>query len=502
MADTIKLKVESATEADVFEYKKLVEEKMAAVEEKVDNIREDLDLDNFLTKEEIADYALKTELPDISVKQDKLTEAQLANLNEDHSKYLTEHQDLSSYATKEDLENVTIDTSSLVTKEEIVDYALKSELPDISVKQDVISDLEEIRLGASLGKTSIQEHQDLTGYAKLEDIPAPPDLSSYVTDTDLENALSTLDLSSKQDKLTEEQLANINEDHSKYLTEHQSLDGYAKLTDIPAPQDLSGYALKTEIPVVPENISAFNNDAGYLTEHQDLSSYALKTEIPDISVKQDKLSEIQLANINADHSKYLTEHQDLSAYALKTEIPEHVDLSGYALKSELPVVPVNVSAFNNDAGYITEHQDISGKQDVIADLAEIRAGAALGKTAIQAHQDLSAYALKTELPDISVKQDKLSEVQLANINADHSKYLTEHQSLDGYAKLEDIPAPQDLSSYALKSEIPTIPDHSIYALKTEIPDVSTKADSSNVYTKTEIDTMLGDMDTVLTALGV
>ena len=352
MADTIKLKVESATEADVFEYKKLVEEKMAAVEEKVDNIREDLNLDNFLTKEEIADYALKTELPDISVKQDKLTEAQLANLNEDHSKYLTEHQDLSSYATKEDLENVTIDTSSLVTKEEIVDYALKSELPDISVKQDVISDLEEIRLGASLGKTSIQEHQ--------------------------------------------------------------SLDGYAKLTDIPAPQDLSSYALKTELPIVPENVSAFNNDAGYLTEHQ----------------------------------------------------------------------------------------DISGKQDVITDLAEIRAGAALGKTAIQAHQDLSAYALKTELPDISVKQDKLSEVQLANINADHSKYLTEHQSLDGYAKLEDIPAPQDLSSYALKTEIPTIPDHSIYALKTEIPDVSTKADSSNVYTKTEIDTMLGDMDTVLTALGV
>ena len=262
MADTIKLKVESATEADVFEYKKLVEEKMAAVEEKVDNIREDLNLDNFLTKEDVADYALKTELP------------------------------------------------------------------DISVKQDVILDLEEIRQGASLGKTSIQEHQDLTGYAKLEDIPASPDLSSYVTDTDLENALSTLDLSSKQDKLTEEQLANINEDHSKYLTEHQSLDGYAKLTDIPEPQDLSGYALKTEIPVVPENVSAFNNDAGYLTEHQDLSSYALKTEIP------------------------------------------------------------------------------------------------------------------------------------------------------------------------------TIPDHSIYALKTEIPDVSTKADSSNVYTKTEIDTMFGDMDTVLTALGV
>ena len=30
---------------------------------------------------------------------------------------------------------------------------------------------------------------------------------------------------------------------------------------------------------------------------------------------------------------------------------------------EIPTVPSNVSAFSNDAGYLTEHQDISGKQD-------------------------------------------------------------------------------------------------------------------------------------------
>lgn len=38
---------------------------------------------------------------------------------------------------------------------------------------------------------------------------------------------------------------------------------------------------------------------------------------------------------------------------------------------------------------ITEHQDISGKQDVISDLASIRSGAALGATALQSHQDIS-----------------------------------------------------------------------------------------------------------------
>lgn len=39
---------------------------------------------------------------------------------------------------------------------------------------------------------------------------------------------------------------------------------------------------------------------------------------------------------------------------------EEVDLSGYAQKSELPT---NVSQLQNDVGYLTEHQDISGKLD-------------------------------------------------------------------------------------------------------------------------------------------
>lgn len=47
--------------------------------------------------------------------------------------------------------------------------------------------------------------------------------------------------------------------------------------------DFSKFALKTELPTVPTNVSAFTNDAGYLTQHQSLANYALKTEIPDIS---------------------------------------------------------------------------------------------------------------------------------------------------------------------------------------------------------------------------
>ena len=44
-----------------------------------------------------------------------------------------------------------------------------------------------------------------------------------------------------------------------------------------------------------------------------------------------------------------------------------VDLSNYYTKQEvndlIPTIPTNVSAFTNDVGYLTQHQDISGKLD-------------------------------------------------------------------------------------------------------------------------------------------
>lgn len=42
---------------------------------------------------------------------------------------------------------------------------------------------------------------------------------------------------------------------------------------------LSNYALKSELPTVPTNVSAFENDANYLTTHQSLEGYATETYV-------------------------------------------------------------------------------------------------------------------------------------------------------------------------------------------------------------------------------
>ena len=87
-----------------------------------------------------------------------------------------------------------------------------------------------------------------------------------------------------------------------YLTEHQSLDGLAsenyvdeKVGTITA-ESIGALPNTTEIPVVPTDISAFNNDIGYLTEHQSLDGLATEDYVAE------QIAAIQMpdANVTAE----------------------------------------------------------------------------------------------------------------------------------------------------------------------------------------------------------
>ena len=218
----------------------------------------------------------------------------------------------------------------------------------------------------------------------------------------------------------------------------------------------------------------------------DKLSQDVKDSIPNVdtsnfvtpSALQTKLNDY--SEVGHTHSQYLTEHQDISGKqdtlvsgtTIKTingssilgpgniEIlpGNDVDLSGYYSKTEVDATvnainsrletiennPVDISGKQdiitdleeirsnastalqsipseyiteselNTKGYLTEHQDISGKQDIIADLQTIRENASKGATALQTIPD--EYVTETELiqkgylTDVSDKQDVIADL--------------------------------------------------------------------------------------------
>ena len=178
------------------------------------------------------------------------------------------------------------------------------------------------------------------------------------------------------------------ENDSGYLTEHQ---------------DLTDYALKSELPIVPTNVSAFTNDSGYLTSHQDISGKADKSDTYTKSEVDAKVSSVyrfkgsvanydalptsdlvvgDVYNIESNGSNYawdgndwdkLSETINLTPYLTKNEASttyatindvngEIATLEGsIGNKADKTAIPTKTSQLTNDSGYLTSHQDISGK---------------------------------------------------------------------------------------------------------------------------------------------
>ena len=94
---------------------------------------------------------------------------------------------------------------------------------------------------------------------------------------------------------------------------------------------------------IPTNVSQLNNDAGYLTEHQDLSNYATKTELSEYNKTE---------NFKTINSQSIIGTGNIDIHGAVTSVNGQTG----AVTIE---VPTNVSQLNNDAGYLTEHQDLS-----------------------------------------------------------------------------------------------------------------------------------------------
>ena len=237
------------------------------------------------------------------------------------------------------------------------------------------------------------------------------------------------------------------------------VDTYAKKTDIPSlsgyatqtwvqnqgylkeHQSLAEYALKTEIPIVPNKVSAFENDAGYLTSHQSLKNYATKSWV--------------------QNQGYLTQHQDISGLATKLELQ--------TVEDKIPTIPTKVSAFENDVGYLTKHQSLANYalkselpknvSDLTNDAKYITASGApvqsvngqTGTVSLTAN-DVGALPNTTIIPVVNNAKLTIQQngTEVGNFTANSAVDTTVNITVP--TKLSEL---EDDSSFAKTSELPT-----------------------------------------------
>ena len=122
---------------------------------------------------------------------------------------------------------------------------------------------------------------------------------------------------------------------------------------------------------IPRKTSDLVNDKGFITQESDptVPSWAKQPSKPGYTAQE-------VGALPSDTPLFSGDYNDLRN------------------KPTIPTVPENVSAFNNDAGYLTNEdmgdyatkQELQGKQDTINDLSAIRSGASAGATAYQKPQ--------------------------------------------------------------------------------------------------------------------
>lgn len=131
------------------------------------------------------------------------------------------------------------------------------------------------------------------------------------------------------------------------------------------------------------------------------------------------------------------------------EVDEKIEEAKTEIEAEIPTVPTSNTAFTNDAGYLTEHQSLSGYVTDVEmsaftyDKATIDEKVAQGGTF-----DPTQYYNTAQTINLVESAVTRVEGEIPSL----SGYATEQWVLDKHY-ISGV----DLSDYALKSEIPTVP---------------------------------------------
>lgn len=295
----------------------------------------------------------------------------------------------------------------------------------------------------------------------------------------------------------------IHTDNNYTTEEKNKLNGIAAGAEVNINADWNAISGDAQILNKPTNVSAFMNDAGYLTTENDptVPAWAKAAQKPIYTAAEvGAITEQEVSGMITEAIGQINSFNMVVVQTLPTQnisphtiylVPKtgetnnvydeyvyinnswemigntQIDLSGYALKNELPT---NISELNNDSGYLTSYTETdptvpqwaksSTKPSYTAtEVGALSSNTHIPSTTAELTNDagfITSAALPTKVSDLT----------------NDVGYLTSHQDISGKANSADLAAVATSGSYNDLSNKPSIPTN-----------VSDLTDDSGHYTK-------------------
>ena len=368
-----------------------------------------------------------------SDKQTLSIDGRTISISGSNSSVTVPEQDLSSLATKADVE------LTYAKKEQVEKLASKSEIEGLrklvtGSKVDTSGFITSDDADSKYARKDVME----TTYAKKSELPS---VEGLITETRADGKYLE---KSKEETLATKEEVKVIKDRLPELTDGEKL---AKASDIPS---LANYATKEELPSTAGLISETRADEKYIAKSTE-SSLATKNELEEVKGKVNALETKEDSDkqtlaitgrtitISGSDSSVTVPEQDLSSLATKEEVksikdklPELTDGEKLVKKSDLPSTVGLISEATADEKYLEKSKE----------------------TTLATKEELSGVI--TRLTTVEGKADKDDQTlsitgRTITISGSNSSVEVPEQDLSGLATKADVD-----TTYAKKSELPSV----------------------------------------------
>ena len=392
--------------------------------------------ESLATKEELDVVKGKVTALESKEDSDKQTlsiDGRTISISGSNSSVTVPEQDLSSLATKADVE------LTYAKKEQVEKLASKSEIEGLrklvtGSKVDTSGFITSDDADSKYARKDVME----TTYAKKSELPS---VEGLITETRADGKYLE---KSKEETLATKEEVKVIKDRLPELTDGEKL---AKASDIPS---LANYATKEELPSTAGLISETRADEKYIAKSTE-SSLATKNELEEVKGKVNALETKEDSDkqtlaitgrtitISGSDSSVTVPEQDLSSLATKEEVksikdklPELTDGEKLVKKSDLPSTVGLISETRADEKYLEKSKE----------------------TTLATKEELSGVI--TRLTTVEGKADKDDQTlsitgRTITISGSNSSVEVPEQDLSGLATKADVD-----TTYAKKSELPSV----------------------------------------------